>query len=127
MLESSNLCELSKFKHEMYPSFPNYERVTDLAIRLAVPDKPIVIEILRDCEEENLRLKVAATILYDRVERLSRLMSRHRVQIESGAERTRGRLVSPTALTNCMTTSIRSFDDPSHVIRHKIDPSQRWK
>lgn len=92
MLKSSNLCELSKFKHEMYPSFPNYGRVTDLAIRLAVPDKPIVIEILRDCEEgENLRLKVAATILYDRVKRLSRLMSRHRVQIESGAERTRGR------------------------------------
>jgi len=83
MLKSGNLCELSKFKHEMYPSFPNYERVTDLAIRFAVPDKPIVIKILQDCEEENLRLKVAATILYDRVKRLSRLMSRHRVQIES--------------------------------------------
>lgn len=67
----------------MYPSYPKYKCVGDLAVRFAVPNKHIVNHILRHSEdEERLRYRAAGNVLFRRVDRLASLLSRHRIQID---------------------------------------------
>ncbi|KAF1840102.1 uncharacterized protein K460DRAFT_437145 [Cucurbitaria berberidis CBS 394.84] len=68
----------------MYPSYPSYVRHTDLSIRFAVPNTDVVKNILQHCEDDdNLRRKAAGNILYPRIQRLARIMSRHRIQLDT--------------------------------------------
>lgn len=68
----------------MYPSYPSFRRCSDLAVQFAVPERHVVEHILNCTEdEENLRFRAAGNILYARVRSLARLMSRHRIQVES--------------------------------------------
>lgn len=70
--------------HSMYPSYPSFKYCSDLAVRFAVPERHIVRHIL-DCTsgEENLQCKAAANILMAQIKSVGRLMSRHRIQVES--------------------------------------------
>jgi hypothetical protein len=68
----------------MYPSYPCFQRCSDLAVQFSVPERHVVRHILNCTEgEENLRSKAAANILIARVRSVGGLMSRHRIQVES--------------------------------------------
>jgi hypothetical protein len=68
----------------MYPSYPSHSRHTDLSVRFSVPNQRIVERILEDSlNDENLKLKAAANVLFPHIDCLSRLMSRHRIQVET--------------------------------------------
>ena len=66
-----------------YPRYPEYIPHTELSIRFSVPDARVIKRLLAHCEEEeNLRFKAAGNALYPHVKTLSRLLSRHRIQVE---------------------------------------------
>lgn len=68
----------------MFPSYPRYVFLTDLAIRFAVPNQDIVRKILHHCEqEEDPRLKAAGNVLYPQIQSLARIMSRHRIRLDT--------------------------------------------
>ena len=68
----------------MIPSYPSYTRRTNQSIQFAVPNKAVVKKILQHSEDdENPRLRAAGNTLYPRVRSLARLMSQHRIQLET--------------------------------------------
>lgn len=69
---------------KMYPSYPQHRRHSGLSVRFSVPNQNIVKRILDDSfDEENLRVRAAANVLFPHIDKLSNLMSRHRIQIET--------------------------------------------
>ncbi|KAH3938387.1 hypothetical protein HBH98_254690 [Parastagonospora nodorum] len=67
----------------MYPSYPDYDRLGDLAMRFAVPSQAIARRIADDSHQDNdLRIKAAGILLYRKVRRLARMLARHRIQTD---------------------------------------------
>lgn len=65
------------------PSYPKYKRLGDLAVRFTVPNQAIADLIFQHSNAEfNLRLRAAGNILYPRIQRLARILGRHRIQID---------------------------------------------
>jgi hypothetical protein len=71
------------------PSYPRYRRLGHLAVRFTVPNQAIADRIyehsrIHETQNEifNPRLLAAGNILYPRVQRLTRLLERHRIQID---------------------------------------------
>ncbi|PSN60485.1 hypothetical protein BS50DRAFT_654910 [Corynespora cassiicola Philippines] len=76
--------ELVYHSSTMSPSYPNWEWESEHSIRFAAPNKRVVYKILEDSEEEEvLHRKAAGTILCGRIKELAKLLSNHRIQLDS--------------------------------------------
>lgn len=68
----------------MAPSYPNCEWASPTTVRFMIPDRLLVRKIIYDSreEEEDLRIKAAGTILFNKADTLHTLLSRHYIRVE---------------------------------------------
>ena len=104
----------------LYPRYPAYIPHTESSIRFSVPDARVIERLLTHCEdEENMRLKAAGNSLYPHVKMLSRLLSRHRIEVERATANELGiTLFLPPPPEPKQKTLAR--------LRHKLFKNVRW-